>query len=222
MNRDGIADPPYLDAPKPPGRDEAHVWRVELPATEGRAAARRALREILAAYLGQAPDAVELTIGESGKPGLAGWDRGAPGPGAGRGEADAPIPASAAVPLSFNLSHSGRLALVAVAAGGTAVGVDVERLRRRRDLARLAARWLPAEDAEAVTTADEGAREELFYAAWTRHEARAKCSGAGLSGPPPGPEIVAQELVIDRGYAAAIAFDLGETRGMPRVTLRQG
>lgn len=185
MNRDGIADPRYLDASEPPAPGEAHVWQVALPATGGRAAARGALRGILGAYLGVEPAAVELTVGENGKPELAG----------------------APPPLTFNLSHSGGLALVAVGAGGTAVGVDVERLRPRRDLARLAARWLPAVDAKAVAAAPDGDREEAFYAAWTRHEARAKCTGAGLSGPPPGPEVVASALEIDPGYAAAIAVD---------------
>jgi 4'-phosphopantetheinyl transferase len=187
MNRDGIADPRYPDAPEPPGRGEAHVWRVELPATGGRAAARGALREILGAYLGVEPAAVALTVGENGKPELA---DGQP-------------------QLSFNLSHSGGLALVAVAAGGTAVGVDVERLRPRRDLARLAARWLPAADSAAVAAAADDEREGAFYAAWTRHEARAKCTGAGLSGPPPGPEVIALGLEIDPGYAAALAVDGG-------------
>jgi 4'-phosphopantetheinyl transferase len=201
MNRDGIAEPRFPNPPPAPGQGEAHVWRVELPATDGRAAARRALREILGAYLGEDPDAVALTIGAQGKPALARGARGEPA-------------AAATPPLSFNLSHSGGLALVAVTASGTPVGVDLERLRPRRDLVRLAARWLPAADAEAVAAAADGEREAVFYAAWTRHEARTKCTGGGLSGPPPGPEIVAVELEIDAGYAAALATDL---RPPPRV-----
>lgn len=159
-----------------------------MPAKEGRAAARRALREILGAYLRQDPDAVALTSGESGKPELA----------------------TSPPPLSFNLSHSAGLALVAIAAGETAIGVDVERLRPRRDLARLAARWLPEADAVAVAAASDGEREEVFHTAWTRHEARTKCTGTGLSGPSPGPEIVSLGLEIDPGYAAALAVDTGD------------
>lgn len=195
MNRDRIAEPRFSPAPEVPGRGAADVWRVGLPAADRREAARQALREILGAYLGEAPDAVRLTVGEAGKPCLAGGARGKP------------TPAAAPSRLSFNLSHSGGLALVAVAAGGTEVGVDIERLRRRRDLVRLAARWLPATDAEAVAAASDEEREAVFYAAWTRFEARAKCTGVGLSGPPPGPEIVARELEIDPGYAAALAID---------------
>jgi phosphopantetheinyl transferase len=184
MNRDGIAVARYPDAPDPPQRGEAHVWRVPLPAADGRPAARRALRQILGAYLDEDPDAVALTIGEGGKPALVDGS-----------------------PLSFNLSHSGGLALVAVAPGGVEVGVDVERLRPRRDLVRLAARWLPEADATAVAAAPDTDRERAFYAAWTRHEARTKCTGAGLSGPPPAPEVTAHSLEIDPGYAAALAVD---------------
>jgi 4'-phosphopantetheinyl transferase len=183
MNRDGIADPSYPGAPGAPGRGEAHVWRIELGAGERRPTARRALRRILAAYLGVEPDAVELTVGESGKPELS----------------------ATPAPPSFNLSHSGGLALVAVAASGTEIGIDVERLRPRRDLVRLAARWLTEDDAKAIAAADERDREAVFYAAWTQFEARAKCTGAGLSGPRPSPEIVALPLEIDPGYAAALA-----------------
>jgi phosphopantetheinyl transferase len=198
MNRDGIAEPRYPDAPEAPGRGEAHVWRLELPTVEGRAVARAALREILGSYLGIAAEAVALELDPGGKPRLDGAKQQGP-----EGSV------SGGAPISFNLSHSGGLALVAVAAGGTEVGIDVERLRPRRDLVRLAARWLPAADADAVAAATAGERETVFYAAWTRHEARTKCAGSGLSGPPPGPEIVALPLEVDRGYAAALAVDLG-------------
>jgi 4'-phosphopantetheinyl transferase len=184
MNRDGIAVARHPDAPDPPQRGEAHVWRVPLPAADGRAAARRALGEILGGYLGIEPESVALGVGEWGKPALA-----------------------SGTPLSFNLSHSGGLALVAVAPGGVEIGVDVERLRPRRDLVRLAARWLPTDDARAVAAALDADRERVFYAAWTRHEARTKCTGAGLAGPPPGPEVTALALEIDPGYAAALAVD---------------
>ena len=166
-----------------------HVWRIEI---DGRAAARAALGEILAGYLGGA--APELVVADGGKPRLA------------------------AVPgrLAFNLSHSGGLALVAVAGGGAEVGVDVERIRPRRDLTRLAARWLTTADAKAIAAAPEAERERAFYVAWTRHEARVKCTGAGLAGPAAGPEVVAHELAIDDGYAAAVATTVRD----PRIVLR--
>jgi 4'-phosphopantetheinyl transferase len=162
---------------------EVHVWRATLGATDRRAVARAALDSVLARYLGGEAPALERA--PRGKPRLA----------------------EAPERLSFSLSHSGGLALIAVTPDGGEVGVDVERLRPRRDLVRLAARWLPQEDAEAVARASAQEREATFYAAWTRFEARAKCTGAGLSAPPPGPEIVALPLDIDPGYAAAVAAD---------------
>ena len=102
-----------------------------------------------------------------------------------------------------------------MAAGGVEVGVDVERLRPRRDLARLAARWLPEADAAAVAAAPEAGRERSSTPPGPSHEARTKCTGAGLSGPPPGPEVVATGLAIDEGYAAALAFDRAATPPVP-------
>jgi hypothetical protein len=167
---------------EPPRSGELHVWRVELTGKERRAGARLALASILAEYLGGGAGAATVPDG-NGKPRLA----------------------IRPERLSFNLSHSAGLALVAIAPGGVEVGVDVERLRPRRDLVRLARRWLPAADAEAVAAAPEAEREAAFYAAWTRHEARVKCTGTGLAGPEPGPEVGAWPLEIDEGYAAAVA-----------------
>jgi 4'-phosphopantetheinyl transferase len=166
---------------EPPAGDEIHVWQVAL-GEGGREAARSALGALLARYL-ETDGVPELSSGEHGKPRLA----------------------VSPERLAFNLSHSGELALVAIAPGEVEVGVDIERLRPRRDLVRLASRWLPAEDAAAVVGASEAERKEVFYAAWTRFEARVKCTGAGIAGPRPGPEVVALELAIDAGYAAAVA-----------------
>jgi phosphopantetheinyl transferase len=186
------------NARKPPAAGELHVWRIELPRDDPRARARSALAAILADYLGGAAEAA-LSADGDGKPRLAV-----------RPER-----------LSFNLSHSAGLALVAIAPGGTPVGIDVEWLRPRRDLVRLAARWLPAADATMVSAAAETERDAVFYAAWTRHEARVKCSGTGLAGPPPAPEVVARHLPFDEGYAAAVAVDAGAAGTTdPRVTLR--
>jgi 4'-phosphopantetheinyl transferase len=183
--------------PAAPAAGEVHIWRIRLPATDPRGAARRTLAAILTDYLG-GPEAAAIATDPDGKPRLAS------DPGR----------------LSFNLAHSDGLALVAISPGGTEVGVDVERVKPRRDLVRLAARWLPA-DAEAIATAGAESREELFYAAWTRHEARVKCTGAGLGGEPPGPGVVAWALEIDAGYAAALALS-GPTasRGALRIVLR--
>ena len=178
---------------KPPQPGELHVWRVRTDGDDPRGEARAALASILAEYLG---GAAALRPDANGKPRLA----------------DEPGR------LSFNLSHSGGLALIAIAPGGVEVGVDVERLKPRRDLVRLAECRLPADDAAAVADAGEDELETVFYAAWTRHEARVKCTGTGIAGPPPGPEVVAYELSIDPGYAAAVATEVGDYgRGLPPV-----
>ncbi|MBS1675742.1 MAG: 4'-phosphopantetheinyl transferase superfamily protein [Actinobacteria bacterium] len=188
-----------------PAHGELHIWRVELTGDDRRGDARRALAAILADYLGR-PDkpgrggaAVELSSGEDGKPRLA----------------------TAPERLSFNLSHSGDLALVAIAPGGVEVGVDVERLRPRRDLLRLAGRGLPAADAAAVAAAGAAEREPVFYRAWARHEARVKCTGTGVFGRPPGPEVAAWQLEIGPGYAAAVALDTAVAGVVePQITIR--
>jgi 4'-phosphopantetheinyl transferase len=162
--------------------DAIHIWRAaldeegwpgpeRLPAEErerataivrGEAsrrwvAARWALRRVLGEYLGVAPTAIELELGEHGKPRL----RGGEGP-------------------EFSLSHSQGLALVAVAE--RPLGIDVEALQPGRNVVAVAERALPEEDAAAVRAADAATRQVVFYAAWTRHEARFKCLGtvAGL------------------------------------------
>ena len=89
-------------------------------------------------------------------------------------------------PVRFNLSHSGELALVAITAGRE-VGVDVERTDPKRP---------PA-----------------FYRSWVRHEARAKCTGAGILGPPSEEPIWVSDLDPGPGWAGALA--LRGDAGMP-------
>ncbi|HWH20019.1 MAG TPA: 4'-phosphopantetheinyl transferase superfamily protein [Solirubrobacterales bacterium] len=186
---------PPIDAPD---AGEIQVWRIELGDDNPRQEARAALGRILAAALGES-EPPALVADENGKPRLAfDPDR-----------------------LSFNLSHSGGLALVALAPGGVDVGVDVERIKERRDLARLAARWLPRPDALAVAAVPPAEQAAVFYPAWTRHEARVKCTGVGLARTPPGPEVTAVQVEIDDGYAAAVAVrDGSDAPVAPRIALR--
>jgi 4'-phosphopantetheinyl transferase len=185
--------------------DGVHIWRAALddpgwpgsgglpadereradgllrdPAARRWVAARWALRRALSHYLEVEPAAVELEIGENGKPRLAAGDG-----------------------LEFNLSHSGGLALVAVAE--REIGVDVELIVPRHDLPALAERALPVADAAAVRAASEVDRPAVFYAAWTRHEARLKCLGSGLGSAPGWGEVAVEGLEVAPGYAAAVA-----------------
>ena len=206
-----------------PADNEVHLWSVDLDAAgalpdgtltgaelqrrerirapqAGRrwAASRWALREILGRYLGRAPGAVELVVTEHGKPTLA-----------------APSPR-----LEFNLSHSAGLALVAVA--DAPVGVDVERIDPDRDFLALAKRALNADDVEEIAETPAQQRAAVFYAAWTRHEARLKCGGGGFGDPRPSARALAASVEVDAGYAAAYAVTAGRPSRVRRYRLDLG
>lgn len=214
--------------------DGVHIWRAaldeagwpapeRLPAEEREragqflrpeaasrwVASRWALRRVLGEYLGVAPAAVELEVGERGKPFL----RGNRGP-------------------EFNLSHSEGLALVAVAE--REVGVDIEAIVPGRDLPALAERALELRDVAAVRSASPSARPAVFYAAWARHEARLKCLGIGLADASLQSttsevadrrlvgEVAVENLDIAPSYAAAVAMAGREVGPIDCRSLRAG
>jgi 4'-phosphopantetheinyl transferase len=185
---------------------EIHLWRADLdaagwprqdelpPADRARAeeflrpkparrwvAARWTLRLVLGRYLGEDPAAVGLAADPRGKPRL---------------EPEGP--------LLFSLSHSENLALIAVS-GEREVGVDVERVAPGRDLIALARTGLDPKEAEAVSEAPAERRPEVFYSAWTRREAIAKCFGEGLGGTNPPDPVEVCEIDAGDGWAAALA-----------------
>jgi 4'-phosphopantetheinyl transferase len=146
-------------------------------------AARWALRIVLGRYLGEEPAGIALATAAGGKPRLA---------------VDPER-------LGFNLSHSGGLALIAIAAG-LEVGVDLERAEPGRDFAALAERSFEPAAAAAIREAPPERRAELFYAPWTRHEARAKCGGGGIwTDTAHPPTMTTVEIAVRPGYAAALA-----------------
>jgi 4'-phosphopantetheinyl transferase len=161
-----------------PPSHEVHLWCAELDT----AAAKLALRMVLARYLAEDPFAIELREGEHGKPVLPGRPP----------------------PLHFNLSHSGGLALVAISAA-CEVGVDVEVEDPNRDFERLAELGLGRERSAAVLAAPAAERAAAFYAAWVCHEATVKCLGAGLGRPLPQRAVSVGGLDVGGGYAAALA-----------------
>jgi len=174
-------------------------------------AARWALRRVLEDYLGEPAAEIELELGDNGKPRLRNRDG-----------------------IGFNLSHSNGLALVAVAEERE-VGVDVELIEPGRDLVALAKRALPQEDAAAVRAASESERAAVFYAAWTRHEARLKCLGTGLGATASGQsstsegenrplagDAVVESFDVAPGYAAAVAVMGAEVGPIDCRSLRAG
>jgi len=165
------------------GADDVHLWRLDLEdlahphllavlsadereraarlftdATRRRfAAARAALRHILARYLATTPAAIRFVYGVEGKPALA----------------------AAHGSVQFNLSHSQALALCAVARE-RAVGVDVERVRSDVRVDELARRFFSAAEAAALIALPAPLRREAFFASWARKEAWIKATGTTI------------------------------------------
>lgn len=84
--------------------------------------------------------------------------------------------------VKISLSHSGGLALLAISAGPR-VGIDVELVRPRPRLARLAERVLTPEELAAWRSRPEPERLRAFLDAWTAKEAYLKAIGEGIRGP---------------------------------------
>jgi len=118
---------------------------------------RAFLRQVLATYLEMPPQDISLKLGPNGKPELA------------NGDAN----------LQFNLSHSGEHCIVAVA-DGVGVGVDIEDTRDVPDLALLIRTVLGPNEISVVEASPDHARSAIFLRFWTRKEAIAKATGAGL------------------------------------------
>lgn len=158
---------------------------------EAWAAARGALRLVLARYLGCDARELRFRDGPDGKPEL---DRD-----------EAP---------RFSLSHTDGLVVIAIASDRE-VGVDVERENEATDIERLSEEFLPASDMTMVRLAAPEARRKAFFAAWTRHEARLKLRGQGLAGAPaefavgPGGLVLVRAVKTPEGYAAAVAAEGG-------------
>jgi len=140
--------------------ERSRVERVASPARQARVMESRViLRYLLAGYLSMPPQAVKLRRGKLGRPLLDGRQN--------RQE------------LSFNLSHSGDLMVLAVARG-SAVGVDVEQVRPRRGLSRLAQRLFSDSEQKLLAATGEADRLTAFFQGWTRKEALLKAAGAGV------------------------------------------
>jgi 4'-phosphopantetheinyl transferase len=121
---------------------------------------RTALRTILAKYLHTEPGELCFQYTPAGKPAL------------GRQFADSP--------LRFNLSHSKHLMLVAVA-WEHELGVDVEHIRMMPEEDTIAADFFSPAEYEIYRTLPGPAKQQAFFACWTRKEAYLKACGGGLA-----------------------------------------
>jgi 4'-phosphopantetheinyl transferase len=153
---------------------------------------RGLLRLLLGEYLRADPAGLRFEAGERGKPRLAG--------AAGR------LPKGQAGRLCFNMSHSAAVGLYAVALD-VEVGVDVEMTRPGLDVLAVAERAFGGATAKRLERLDEQEREREFLRLWVRHEARLKCSGAGLGGGRGGArdrDCWTLDVEIDEDVAAAV------------------
>ena len=117
-------------------------------------ATRAALRRLLSARTGVAPEKLVFTQNAYGKPALE--------------NADGP---------AFNVSHSGHVALIALAPGG-AVGVDIERCRPEAELAPL--QGLVQSPSEQLDHARDSSALP-FMERWVVKEAVLKALGLGIA-----------------------------------------
>jgi len=123
-------------------------------------AARALLRDLLASYLGQPPEAIRFEYNEWGKPALA--------------------PGLTAIDLRFNLSHSQDLAMYAFVLERD-VGVDLEIIRAEVANERVAENFFSRREVETLRALPREHQVEGFYNCWTRKEAYVKARGPGLS-----------------------------------------
>ena len=114
--------------------------------------------------------------------------------------------------LAFSLTHSAERAAVAVAASDRRVGIDLEQVRSRTHLDRLAQRVFDPDAYERWHGLPERARPRAFAARWTEVEALLKAQGTGIaaglasaSAVPHGWSCTA--IDAGAGYVGALAAD---------------
>ena len=123
-------------------------------------AGRALLRDLLAGYLGQPPEAIRFAYNEWGKPALA--------------------PGFVTRDLRFNLSHSEDLAMYAFVLDRD-VGVDLEMIRAEVANERVAGNFFSASEVATLRALPLEHQAEGFFNCWTRKEAYVKARGQGLS-----------------------------------------
>lgn len=154
----------HLAATLDPG-ERANLAARRPAAARRYAVAHGAQRQILGRRLGREPAALLIT-------------RACTACGGPHGRPD--LPEHPGVVIS--LSHSGDLALLAVATG-VRVGVDLEEVRFRPRLERLAERVLAPDELAAWFAVPEQHRLRAFLRAWTAKEAYLKAIGEGIRSP---------------------------------------
>ncbi|MBS0366504.1 MAG: 4'-phosphopantetheinyl transferase superfamily protein [Proteobacteria bacterium] len=83
---------------------------------------------------------------------------------------------------TFNVSHTEGLILVGLCRSGD-LGVDVEQVRPRASLPRIARRYFAPPETAALTALPPAAQLQAFYEYWTLKESYLKALGVGLALP---------------------------------------
>lgn len=145
-----------------PAGNDLQVWwwpeAVQPAAESRRARTDRVLRQVLARYVGLAPEALVFGRERKGRPFLR--HPGAP---------------------DFNLSDTHGGSVIAVCGSGR-IGVDLERVDRQPPVHRLARRWFADEEAQALAAMDDESARLAFLWLWTAKEAACKATGTGIYG----------------------------------------
>lgn len=122
--------------------------------------AHGSIRAVLARYAGLDPSSVTFQIGATGKPALAETNNGRHR-------------------VHFNLSHSHGRMLIAVARGQD-VGADLEQIRDKVEVAKLAERFYAPLERDRVAGATGLEQAKRFYRYWVAKEAVLKGQAVGL------------------------------------------
>ena len=122
--------------------------------------AHGSLRAVLARYTGLDPGALRFQAGATGKPVLVDH----------QGNQHE---------LRFNLSHSRGRMLIAVTQGQD-VGIDLEEVREKAEVDKLAARFYSPFEYQEIMSRSGLARLQQFYRYWVAKEAVLKGQGVGL------------------------------------------
>jgi 4'-phosphopantetheinyl transferase len=169
----------YIALPDADLRRAAEI--SSLPQRAAFLAARKALRELLAARLGCQPAETPIISGPDGKPRLASGN------------------------IEFSLSRRDRWCAVALSADAP-VGIDVEPVRPLAGMDEIVAEFFPSIARTAFASAAPDQRQLVFYRWWTRIEAAVKASGRGLDSSISCFEgVVYQTCEVAPGLAVAVA-----------------
>jgi 4'-phosphopantetheinyl transferase len=124
--------------------------------------------------------------------------------------------------VAFSLSHSGDRGAVAIAVAGVSLGVDLERVRVRPHLDRLAQRVFSPDEYDGWRALAPRVRPRAFAARWTEAEAVLKARGSGIAGGlttarDPGAGWSCAGFEAGAGYVGAVAADVSPIAVTTRV-----